>query len=87
MSQFHQMISGLQMAKITYVHTAQRETISIEETLEKAVIPEKMKLILKVRTQMVESIYEYFDLDFSESHRSKLYICTVLDPRFKKFNY
>ena len=79
------------MAKITYVHTAQRETISIREALEKAVIPEKMKLILKARTQMVESIYKYFDLDLSESHRAKLYIChvcgTLLDPRFKKFNF
>jgi hypothetical protein len=87
MPHLHQMISGLQMPKITYVHTAQRETISIEETLEKTVIPEKMKLILKVRTQMVESIYKYFDLDLSESHRAKLYICTLLDSRFKKFNY
>jgi hypothetical protein len=45
-----------------------------------------MKVILKVRTQMVESIYKYFDLDLSESHRAKLYICTLLDPRFKRFN-
>ena len=61
MPQFHQMISGLQMPKIMYVHTTQRETISIREALEKAVMPEKMKLILKTRTQMVESIYKYFD--------------------------
>jgi hypothetical protein len=53
------MISGLQMPKITYVHTTQRETISIREELEKVVMPEKMKLILKARTQMVESIYKY----------------------------
>ncbi len=72
------------MPKITYVHTAQRETISIREALEKPVMPEKMKLILKARTQMVEIIYKYFDLDLSESHRAKLYICTLLDPRFKK---
>jgi hypothetical protein len=81
------MIRGLQMPKITYVHTAQRETISIREALEKAVMPEKMKLILKGRTQMVESIYNYFDLDLLESHRAKLYICTLFDPRFKKFNF
>ena len=87
MPQLHQMISGLEMPKITYVHTAQRETISIHEALDKAVMPEKMKLILKARTQMVESIYKYFDLDLSESHRAKLYICTLLDPRFKKFNF
>ena len=87
MSQLHQMISALEMPKITYVHTAQKETISIHEALEKAVMPEKMKLILKARTQMVESIYKYFELDLSESHRAKLYICTLLDPRFKKFNY
>ena len=78
MPQFHQMISGLQMPKITYVHTAQRETISIHEALEKTVMSEKMALILKVRTKMVEIIYKYFDLDLSESHRAKLYICTLL---------
>jgi hypothetical protein len=87
MSQFHQMIMGLQMPKITYVHTTQRETISIRETLEKSVMSEKMKLILQVRTQMVEIIYKYFDLDLSEFHRAKLYICTLWDPRFKKFNF
>jgi hypothetical protein len=81
MPQLHQMITGLQMPKITYVHTVQRETISIEEALEKSVMLEKLKLILKARTQMVESIYKYFDLDLSESHRAKLYICTLLDPR------
>jgi hypothetical protein len=43
--QIHQMISGLQIPKITYVHTTQREPISIREALEKAVMPEKMKLI------------------------------------------
>ena len=62
------------MPNITYVHTAQRETISIHEALEKAVMPDKMKLILKIRTQMVESIIG-----------AKLYICTLLDPRLKKF--
>jgi hypothetical protein len=71
MPQLHQMIGALEMPKITYVHTAQRETISIHEALEKAVMPEKMKLILKARTQMVESIYKYFDLGLSESHRAK----------------
>ena len=64
-----------------------RETISIHEALEKTVMSEKMTHILKVRTHMVENIYKYFDLDLSESHRAKLYICTLLDPRFKKFNY
>ena len=44
MPQLHQMISGLEMPKITYVHTAQRETISIHEALDKAVMPEKMNL-------------------------------------------
>jgi hypothetical protein len=56
------MISRLQMPNITYVHTAQRETISIREALEKAAMPEKMKVILRARIQMVESIYKYFDL-------------------------
>ena len=32
-----------------------------------------MKRILKARTQMVESMYKYFDSDLSESHRAKLY--------------
>ena len=75
------------MPKITYVHTTQRETISIREALEKAVMSEKMKLILKARTLMVESIYKYFDVDLSKSHRAKWYICKLLDSRFKKFNY
>ncbi len=56
-------------------------SISIHEELEKAVMSEKMTLILKSRTQMVENIYKYFNLDLSESHRAKLYICTLLDPR------
>jgi hypothetical protein len=62
---------------------SQRETISIEATLEKVLMSENLKLILKVRTEMVERIYKYFDLDFSESHRPKLYICTLLEPRAK----
>ena len=49
------------MSKITYVHTTQREMISIHEALEKVVMTDKMKLILKARTQMVESMYKYFD--------------------------
>jgi hypothetical protein len=80
------MNNGLKMPKITYVHTTQRETLSIHETLEEAVMSDKMKLILKTRTQMVENVSKYFDLDLSESYRAKLYICTLLDPRFKKFN-
>ena len=48
---------------------------------------DKMKLILKVRTQMVESMYKYFDAGLSESHRAKLYICTLLDPRFKNYKW
>jgi hypothetical protein len=47
---------------------------------------DKMKIILKSRTQMVECIYKYFDLDLSESHRVTLHIFTLLDPMFKKFN-
>ncbi len=35
---------------------------------------------------MVESMYQYFDSDLSESHQAKLYICTLLDPRFKNHN-
>ena len=38
------------MPSITYVHTAQKETIRIHAVLEKAVRPEIMKDILKVRT-------------------------------------
>ena len=44
------------------------------------------KRILKARTQMVKSMYKYFDEGFSESHRAKLYICTLLDPMFKNYN-
>jgi hypothetical protein len=46
-----------------------------------------MKHILKVRTQMVESMYKYFDSDLSESHRTKLYIYTLLDPRWSTHKY
>jgi hypothetical protein len=56
MPQLHQMIISLEMPNITYVHTVNRETISIDEALEKAVMSDKMKLILKVRTQMVQCI-------------------------------
>ena len=33
-------------------------------------------------------MYKYFDVDLSESHHTKLYICThwtLLDPRFKNY--
>ena len=58
------------------------ETIPMYVALEKSFSPEMMKGILKVRTQMVDNIYRYFDSNLSESHRVKLYICTLLDPRF-----
>ena len=74
------------MSIITYVHTARKETITIQSALEKADSPDMTKRILKARTQMVESMYEYFDVGLSESHRAKLYICTLLDPRFKNYN-
>ena len=71
---------------LEYFHN-QVDDDKVKTTLyKKAVMLDKMKIILKVRTQMVECIYKYFDLDLSESHRTKLYICTLLDPRFKKFN-
>ena len=86
MSQLYQMITKLEMSSITYVHTARKETITIQSALEKAASPDMTKHILKERTQMVESMYEYFDAGLSESHRTKLYICTLLDPRFKNYN-
>ena len=86
MSQFYQMITKPQMTSITYVHTARKETITIQVALQKAVRPDMTKRILKARTQMVESMYKHFDTGLSESHRAKLYICTLLDPRFKNYN-
>jgi hypothetical protein len=86
MPQLYQMITKLEMNSITYVHTARKETITIQAALEKAANPDMTKRILKARTQMVESMYEYFDAGLSESHRAKLYICTLLDPRFKNYN-
>ena len=74
------------MRSITYVHTARKETITIPTVLEKTVRPDMTKHILKARTQMVEIFYKYFDTGLSESHRAKLYICTLLDPRFKNYN-
>ena len=43
--------------------------------LQKAVRPDMMKHVLRVRTQMVEVMY---NLNLSESHRVKLYIWTLL---------
>ena len=86
MPQLYQMITELEMSSITYVHTARKETITIQAALEKAARPDMTKRILKARTQMVESMYKYFDAGLSESHRAKLYICTLLDPRFKNYN-
>ncbi len=86
MPQLYQMITKLEMSNITYVHTVRKETFTIQVTLEKAANPDMTKHILKARTQMVESMYEYFDAGLSESHRAKLYICTFLDPRFKNYN-
>ncbi len=40
MPHLHQMISVLEMPKFTYVHTVQRETISIHEAFEKIVMSE-----------------------------------------------
>ena len=87
MPQLYQMITKLEMTTMTYVHTSRKESITIDEDLEKAVRPDMMKHILKAMTQMVESMYKYFDSDLSESHRAKLYICTLLDPRFKHYNW
>ena len=60
------MITNLEMTTMTYVHTSLKESISIDEALEKAVRP---------------------DSDLSEFHRTKLYICTLLDPRFNHYNW
>ena len=68
MPQLYQMITKLEMTTMTYVHTSRKESITIDEALEKAVRPDMMKRILKARTQMVESLYKYFDSDLSESH-------------------
>jgi hypothetical protein len=59
---FHRQVDDDQL-RITYVHTTQRETLSIHEALEKVVVSDKLKLILNFRTQMVENSYRYFELD------------------------
>jgi hypothetical protein len=61
MSQLYQIITKVEMTTMTYVHTSRKESITIDETLEKDARPDMMKHILKVRTQMVESMYKYFD--------------------------
>jgi hypothetical protein len=76
MSQVYQMITKLEMSTMTYVHTSLKESFIIDEAVQKAVRPDMMKHILKARTQMVESMYKYFDSDLSESHRAKLHIFT-----------
>jgi hypothetical protein len=60
MSQVYQMITKIEMTTTTYVHTSRKESITIDEALEKPVRPDMMKHILKTRTQMVESMYKYF---------------------------
>jgi hypothetical protein len=71
MPQLYQMITKLEMSNITYVHTVRKETFTIQVALEKAANPDMTKHILKARTQMVESMYKYFDTGLSESHRPK----------------
>ena len=85
MPQLYQMIHKLSISSITYVHTGKKETMSIDEVLSSSMDSQKMKLIVAARSQMVENIYARFDTNLSESHRAKLYICTILDPRFKKY--
>ena len=62
-----------------------KQIVAIGEDFHSQVGEDKVRTTL-VRTQMVESMYEYFDSGLSESHRAKLYICTLLDPRFKIYN-
>jgi hypothetical protein len=50
MSQVYQMITKFEMSTMTYVHTSRKESISIDEALQKAVRPDMMKHILKTRT-------------------------------------
>jgi len=59
------------MRIITYIHTVLKKTITIQVTLDQATNPDMTKHILKARTQMVESMYKYFDTGLSESHRPK----------------
>jgi hypothetical protein len=68
------------------LHGRRLVIITIETALEETARTHMTKHILKVRTQKVEIMYKYFDAGFSESHRAKLYICTLLDPRFKNYN-
>jgi hypothetical protein len=55
--QLYQMMSKQRMPNITYGYTAQRKTISIDESFEKAGMLDMMKRILTARTQMMQSIY------------------------------
>ena len=61
MPQLYRMITKLEMISITYVHTARKETITMQSALEKAANPDMTKRILKVRTQMVGNMYKYFE--------------------------
>ena len=79
------MINKLSSPSIEYVHTGKKETMSIDEVLSTSMDSQKMKLIVGARSQMVENIFARFDTNLSESHRAKLYICTILDPKFKSY--
>ena len=65
------MREKLEMNNITYAHTVQKKTITIQVDIDQVVNPDMTKHILKARTQMVESMYKYFNAGLSESHRVK----------------
>lgn len=75
---------SLSLQSITY-HTGKKETVYIEEALSKTINRDDLKLIVGARARMVESIYRYFNTNLSESHRAKMYICTLRDPRLKSY--
>ena len=69
-------------------HARQHPTSNLvmSQLYQKVFSPEMMKGILNTTTQMVERMYRYFDSNLSESRRVKLYIFTLLDPKFKNYN-
>ena len=71
------------MSTITYVHTARKKTITIQVAIDQAANTDMTKHILKARTQMVESMYKYFDAVLSESHRVKIEVVYLHTSRPK----
>jgi hypothetical protein len=82
MPQLHRKINRLSLHGIAYAHTGKKKSVSIDEVLSSE---ELMRHNVRPRALMVESIYTYFDTNLPEVHRAKMYICKLIESRFKSY--